>query len=568
MEQCWLGLVRRGLIDDSSGVKFHQSFYTPDDRRLNRLAAINSSLYEIIRECNRPFYLDRYQGGSIYYKYEYDFTLLNAYVDLCGEWMLGLQLHEWGSNRIHDWVNLVAALGANPQDDPEGIMRLFGEENINYEGGAFPEAAPAEEYIGQKPPSDLQSAKDDIVRLITLRQNQNHGMMLPTDSYYMAIRQELAAGVKNLMPEVGAQIPFMRMQIALTRGMARDAGIKWGTYYEPWGGEPFGCAYYKRDSVNEWDIPGKLSPDQAFPQTNGGSSRALQKRIYYHSLLSGAHFLSEEWGTSNTFYDWNDYELTPYGLVKQEFLRFAACNPNLGDTFTPVALVLPIDFDMFDIHYLSEHNSAATVHAITSEAIQGDKYYSFPLENSQSKRFAHLRTILKLFLGDDKREYGNEGHVIGNSKYGDIFDIIYADIKHESLEKYDVLIDLDFDGSLSAKHPALHKRILNSKNISEMERELNNKLAKLLPIQVNGELSWILNRTKTGWVLGLFNNEGMDRNIKHGDKTMTEANSIIEISTQNLNIDILNGDPKALNQANGKWYYDLKASEVALLALT
>ena len=72
LEESWNGFVKRGLIDDTSGVKFHQIYDTPDDRRFNRLARKNGPLYEIVRECARPFYIDRLQGGWWFLDYAYD----------------------------------------------------------------------------------------------------------------------------------------------------------------------------------------------------------------------------------------------------------------------------------------------------------------------------------------------------------------------------------------------------------------------------------------------------------------------------------------------------------------
>ena len=77
--EMWPGLVRRGLIDDTSGIKFHQVMDTPDPLRFNHLAKEGGELYGIIRECNRPFYLDRLQGGWWFYEYDFDMRLLNAY---------------------------------------------------------------------------------------------------------------------------------------------------------------------------------------------------------------------------------------------------------------------------------------------------------------------------------------------------------------------------------------------------------------------------------------------------------------------------------------------------------
>ena len=162
---------------------------------------------------------------------------------------------------------------------------------------SFLESATAAEYAAWKQPQSVEEAMAQYSELFTRRQKQFWGLLLPADSYFMAVRHELAGGAKALMPEIGGQIVLERWQIALTRGMAKVSGIPWGTYYEPWGGVPFGCCYYKTDFINEWGVihrksglfGGEFAP-------NSGSSRALQKRIYFHSLLSGAQFMSERMG--------------------------------------------------------------------------------------------------------------------------------------------------------------------------------------------------------------------------------------------------------------------------------
>ena len=58
IDKFWQGLIKHGMIDDTSGLKFHQSSNTPDELRFNALAKKNGAVYQIIRECNRPFYLE------------------------------------------------------------------------------------------------------------------------------------------------------------------------------------------------------------------------------------------------------------------------------------------------------------------------------------------------------------------------------------------------------------------------------------------------------------------------------------------------------------------------------
>ena len=114
----WDGLIKHGMIDDTSGVKFHQCFNTPQTDRFNVLASSGGRLFEIVRECSRPFYIDRLQGGWWIDLYPYDEALLRRYQELSGEWMLGMQMHEWASNMKNDWGRIADGL-ADGQTNPD-----------------------------------------------------------------------------------------------------------------------------------------------------------------------------------------------------------------------------------------------------------------------------------------------------------------------------------------------------------------------------------------------------------------------------------------------------------------
>ena len=66
-----------------------------------------------------------------------------------------------------------------------------------------------------------RSAEEMLSLLRTLflhRRDKVKGCLLPADSYYMATKLEIDAGVTHILPEVGSQISFTRIQIALARG--------------------------------------------------------------------------------------------------------------------------------------------------------------------------------------------------------------------------------------------------------------------------------------------------------------------------------------------------------------
>ena len=557
--EMWPGLVRRGLIDDTSGIKFHQVMDTPDPLRFNHLAKEGGELHGIIRECNRPFYLDRLQGGWWFYEYDFDMRLLNAYREQLGEWMLGLQMHEWASNMHNDWQRITS--GLKPGDsltDPDAIRRAVTQDCHN-PGVRRPnlESASPEEYAAMTPPATCEEALAQYDDLFAKRQKKYAGLLLPADSYYMAVRQEIAMDARALMPEIGGQIALVRWQLALARGMARAYGIPWGTYYEPWGGDPLGCAYYKHDFVNEWGVKSPVSGLWSAVQftPSAGSSRALQRRIYLYSLLSGAQFMSEEWGSSNTFCDWNDFELTPYGAVKRDFLRFAAAHHELGQVHTPVALVLPKEFEIFDLGYLTG----------------SERYLDYPIESAaRAAQFRHLRAALTRLMGGLSPDGGCEENVLTPSPWGDVFDIIYEDVPESALSRYGILIDLTDDHRLPALYPALSSRMLDSRDMDAMEHELSARLAPLMPCRIRNEhLLWTLNRVDDRrWALGLFNNRGVVRTRIEGEKLLPEEDIMAEIGTDGILSPLYPSGGGLLRKEDGTWFCRVPAGQAVLLTLT
>ena len=172
LEESWKGYVKRGLIDDTSGVKFHQSFDTPDERRFNQLARKNGPLYEIVRECSRPFYIDRLQGGSWFHNYSYDRQLLNDYQEICGGWMLGLQMHEWASNMHSDWQRIKKGLPENQTALTAEAINQATTDYCHIPGIRRPwlESASAEEYASLKIPQCAEAAMEQYTWLFRLRQ--------------------------------------------------------------------------------------------------------------------------------------------------------------------------------------------------------------------------------------------------------------------------------------------------------------------------------------------------------------------------------------------------------------
>lgn len=505
----WPGLERHGLLNRNSGIKIHQHFATPADETFNVIAAAGGTLHRLVREHRWPFYVDRLLGGTFYRKYDFDPALLRAYGELLGEWFLGIQMHEWASALNANWNKIRKQLAGTPppwseQQIHDAIKAVSPCPWCLSLSCGTPAEFSRKTYSATRP-----EYLAELRQFFLAKQAETAGLLLPCDSYELAPAMEFSLGARAVMPEVGAQIGLMRLQVAAARGLAKAHGRRWGTYYEPWGGNPFGACRFFEEPFNEWRLDNSIFPyDFSQNGPHGGSSRALQRRICYYSLLAGAHFFSEEWGISNTFYNWRDYALTPYGEIKKEFIDFADSCGAL-EPFVPYAIVLPREFEVIDLAYLGNPDSQT--------------YLCRELDPGCREAFGHIRNVLRLVYARCGTAYGNEGHVMTNSRFGDLFDIIDEDAGDATLARYAGLVDASADGGFASRVRGRVHRVLTSTDLEHLASTLDGMMAAELPCVVRGNVHWLLDRSGDRWLLALFNNEGIERGAATGDRTIGEA---------------------------------------------
>lgn len=112
-EPCFKGLEINGMINRDTGFKIQHAFSVPPEMQFNAYAAEGTPLFSLIKNGNYPFYVDRIAGGIQYYPYQFDKKLIHTYADLLGDWFLGFQLHENGSNRrFSDWCTILNRMGS------------------------------------------------------------------------------------------------------------------------------------------------------------------------------------------------------------------------------------------------------------------------------------------------------------------------------------------------------------------------------------------------------------------------------------------------------------------------
>ena len=498
LPETWEMHERAGLWSDNDGIRFCQSPTNPPEKKFNQLAKTSGELYKILVERKCPFYIDRLQGGSYIDDYVYDAELLREYENILNENFWGLQMHEWVHNYYTDIFIKLAEL---PKEKwtKENIEKTILKK---YPGSfLFLETMTAEEmeYYG-KP----HTAEKFFYNLSEIYKKRSKiAQLIPCDSAFLAYNFELSAGNSSrVMPEIGAQTHDARVQICYARGMTRKKGKSFGVYYEPWGGEPFSACCYQKDGKNEWG----LSKETGFPYVtagpNGGSSRSLQKRIFLYGYLCGAEFISEEWGECNLFTDWKDFELSPYGIIKKNFIDFVKKYKDIGDKLTPLAAVLPKDLMVLDSLCFDDYS-----------------YCGFKTENPA---FINARKGLReifhkcLPMLPTEPVY-RECRTMKNSDIPDAIDILNYDEK--MLDKYEYLIDLTGDASLDAKF----------KNICEI-KDIKAVLRTILPCYVDGNAHWLINKCKSGgYYLTVFNHSGIDISVLKGEIALPEARTSVKI---------------------------------------
>ena len=526
MPQTWAAQVKQGLVRPNDGIRFCQSVDIEENLKFNNLAARGGELYNYIKENRCPLYIDRLQGGCFLEEYPYDMELVNEYREMLGDKFWGFQMHEWASNLRADMQKITAnnCPEWTAKAITETIRRVYPFEHT------FLEAMNAEEYeaIGGVP-----STVDDYLKvmreLFSKRQAYVGGDLLPCDSYYQAQKLEIDVGAKRVMPEIGAQTPNTRIQVAYSRGMARSAGIPFGTYYEPWGGSPFSACCYHKDGENEWNISAESFPYKT-AGGNGGSSRSLQWRLHLYSYMAGASFMAEEWGMCNTFYDWENFELTPYGQVKKDFLSFVDRYSDIGEPVMPAAVVLPKNMPVIDV------------------SLNPQICMEYRIEEPFAKIYENAVNVLKKLFVESAPMCGSETQNLRNCMTPDAIDIIHEDSLN--LNDYSVLIDCTGNPEFAEKY---HDSIIPAEDVCEV-------LNKILPVSVKGGASVQLtyNREKDEHYVMLLNNSGVVRSVENGEQFLPEGDICVELTVADgKKLCKLEGNGSEKAEKNGKYQVNI-----------
>lgn len=511
-EDCFRGLEKNGLINEDTGFKIQHIFSMPDEKKFNRYAAKGTKLHSLIRNERYPFYIDRLAGGCVWHDYTFDKALIREYADLLGDWFLGFQLHEAPSGRRDgDWQTILKAMNGHkgPYDPKELWKRLPSPYATLPDGTILRQLGlgTVDEYAKLQYAETVEEYLEEVRQMFRWRMDEVDGHILPCDSFYLLTKMEDELGMKSFMPEVGWQIPMMRMEVALARGIAKAAGKTWGTYYECWldtVGVMCTLPCYNTEELNEWYLLQEKHPDNFSDYgPNGGSSRLLQNRIYYYSLMAGADYLSEEWGLNCSYTDMQEFTLSPYGQVKKDFIQTARTMRGM-QALTPFAIVLPKKYSCVQIRERIYN-------------YQPETYMRVALPEEELRYKQHVEAVLDLIFEQNEERTENESRVITNSRFGDVFDIIYEDTDAEAMKRYAYLIDATPDGDFARNNGNIGLKILKSGDLDQLTATLDKLIPMEMPCYVDG-LCWLVSYDEQGRrFLSVFNNAGNTRTITDGD---------------------------------------------------
>ncbi len=516
------GLEKNGLLNKDSGLRIQQSYRFPNHIKFNEYAKKGSKFYNYIKETKTPMYVDRLCGGATWHDYKFDLELANDYREMLGDWFLGFQVHESGSNRRRsEWKGIIRRMGHKGPYDLEEMKKIMVHRFAKLPDGTPLHSITTDslEYYATKTYAETYPEFiEELKEMFQRRLDDTDDNVIPCDSYYLATKIQNDLGMRTFMPEVGAQIPLMRLAVAVARGMATCYNKTWGIYYECWREIPgdYIMPNYCLKGINERCLP-KAEYISKYGE-NGGSSRLLQDRIYNHGYMSGCDYMSEEWGAYCSYQDCEEFTLSAYGKLKKEFIDRTQALGYIKANI-PFAIVLPQELscielpDIFTEWKIGEHKTTNL---------------ESPLSQEEIDFFGHVEDVLKLIFANADEVRGNEGFVLTNSRFGDLFDVIYDDTPDEALKNYKYLIDATKEGNFLKKKGA-EFNVIDSSDINKLEKTLKDLEKEIMPCYVEG-LPYIVSKNEKGDdFLTIFNNEGNERDENVGDIIHHEADKTVRV---------------------------------------
>lgn len=530
------GLAQHDMLDDAGYRLLHTGFRTQTFGD----AWTASPLLESARSSGRPYYIDRITGGMPFQSLEGIGAIAATLKDDPN--FLGFQAHEWGNSPTHDYHRIQQLILEKGKPFNAASFAAFEGRTATpyFSGGDF--GIYNDLYRPLESQSDVEAYLESYFKkLIALTDGQlisvtGHGQL-----YHTALR----LGARNVMAEIGNQVPLTAFQIACVRGAARQHGKPFGTYYETWGGTPMGCVC--ATSFSPWwplepEIKERMDGYNIGPQY--GSGRSLQRRLMYYAWLSGSAWWSEEWGAENYFSDWESYPLTAYGTVTRDFQAVTRGLP-APRPVVPVAVVMPPDTFGIDIRYMAGY--ANTLWRIAP----GDAFHDL------------LRRFGKAFFAPQAAGGGSDAQNLTPSPWIGCFDVFDAKVAESVLGEYACAVYFDAEQAAASGHP--NPVVFDA--MPESESRIREAIVHALPYRVTGTVGVAQARCSDRYVLGVFNNLGMTKTAQ-GEQADPEATQLATVSGVTAGMHVLLGEAFLQDTSPDSVSLRIPAGELVLLSFS
>jgi hypothetical protein len=271
--------------------------------------------------------------------------------------------------------------------------------------------------------------------------------------------------------------------VACLRGAAKAAGKPWGIFFAPWNPKGVTCFIPPKDQSWQAGDPGNGT---------GGPSSALQRRIFFHTYLSGAHTLHEEWGCEGNLLDFDAGTISSYGKVTRDLLDFQEANPDVGEPYAPIALVQDASIPPADAPANLLWWDIPPVWAKLRERIHAP---------AEADKAAEARTKSSAGLGADSVW---ESTCYSPAALPELFDVVPADASADVWRDYKAVIPVG-----AAAVPPGAKACPPD----EVYDRLAAAVRRLSPFERSTHLAMQINRRASdgAWIVGLYNPWGAVR---------------------------------------------------------
>ncbi len=470
--------------------------------------AANSALYQYFSQIHWPVVGYPPYGGEFQVKYgrsqltDADEAALQ-FMDQT-DTFLAIQLGEWG----YYFHNL--------STDEQWHRNVFGKDFETYRHFVKPSGLKGYDTT----PTTRRECYEIVRDYFLTRHRAMRGRTLSVTghSHYEAYVGEW--GSRGIGLELGENIGFTQSKIAFARGASRQWQIPFSIQVSPW---------FHGSCTTEGPL--RIVEERYARGLDAGHSLSFYQRLWLHSWFAGAAMVTPENSISIFFTQQDpDWTLSEHGLAAAEtFHTIQTHDP--GTPYTPAAIVL------------DQYNGY--------NAYQGRPWGI--LENTPGDLETRDLFQQQLFPGSDhihtRPDPANpEASYLRATPCGEMFDVILSNAREDLLASYPVLLlvgDHEFEPQfVSHLFHALRsgsRLLLLSRHAAQLGPDLerlqgtgkveilkswtnpdtgrpaaisNSRLFalrdELLPVTVSGDpVQYAINRTDTGWIVELINNNGV-----------------------------------------------------------